>query len=60
MRENGVSVQADLLHCQTLLQQARKHLTILDPEHGGEDLIKSVAAELAKLTAFKAENSQRQ
>ena len=60
MRENGASVQANLLHCKTLLQQASKHLTILDPAHGKEELVKSVAAELAKLTASKAENSQRQ
>ena len=60
MRENGASVQANLWHCRSLLQQASKHLTILDPELGEEELVKSVAAELAKLTAFIAENSQRQ
>ena len=60
MRENGAGVQENLVACQDLLQQASKHLTILDPELGEEELVKSVAAELAKLTALTAENSQRQ
>jgi hypothetical protein len=60
VRENGAFVQANLLHCQGLLQQASKHLKILDPELGEEELVKSVAAELAKVTALTAENSQRQ
>jgi len=60
MRENGASVQADLLHCQNLLQRASKHFQILDPELGEEELVKFVAAEMAKLTALIAEKSQRQ
>jgi len=60
MREDGASaVQANLSHCQNLLQRASKHLTILDPDLGEEELVKSAAAELAKLTAFIAENRQR-
>ena len=59
-RENGASVKADLADCQILLQGATSSLTILDPELGGQELIKSVAAGLAKLTALMAENRQRQ
>ena len=60
VRENGASVQANLVRVQDLLGRASKHLTILDPELGQQELIKSVAAELAKVTALIAENSQRQ
>ena len=60
LRENGDALQACLLHCRDLLQQATSSLTILDPELGGEELLKSVAAELAKLVTLIAENSQRQ
>ena len=60
MRENGASVQANLAHCQNLLQHATFCLKILDPELGEEELVKSVAAELAKVAALIAENSQRQ
>ena len=34
---------------QLFLQHASSQLKILDPEHGEEELVKSVAAELAKL-----------
>jgi hypothetical protein len=60
VRENGAGVQANLLHVQDLLRGASKHLTILDPELGEQELVKFAAAELAKLTAFMAENSKRQ
>jgi len=60
MRENVASVQDNLAHCQYLLQKASSHLTILDLELGEEELINSVAAELAKVRAFMTENSQRQ
>jgi len=60
IRENGDAVPDDLVPCRDLLQQASQYLTMLDPELGGKELVKSVAAELAKLTAFIAENSQRQ
>jgi hypothetical protein len=60
VRENGASVQANLTQCQDLLQRATSNLTILDAELGEEELIKSVAAELAKVTASIAENSKRQ
>ena len=58
MRENGASVQADLAHCQSLLLRATSSLMILDPQLGGEVLIKSWAAELANVTAVIAENSK--
>ena len=60
MRENRALVQDNLVPCQSLLQEASKHLQILDPELGEEELVKSVAAELAKLATLIAENSQRQ
>jgi hypothetical protein len=60
LRETGAAVQDNLSYLQHLLQQASKHLKILDPELGEEELVTSVAAELAKVTAFMAENSQRQ
>ena len=60
MRENGAAVQASLVHCESLLQHASKQLKILDPELGEEELVKSVAAELAKVRALMADNSQRQ
>jgi hypothetical protein len=60
MCENGALVQDTPVQCQGLLQQASKHLQILDPELGEEELIKSMAAELAKVTALIARSSQRQ
>ena len=49
LRENEAEVKT-MLHCyQVILREASRHLKILDPEHGEEELIKSVAAELAKL-----------
>jgi len=49
MRENTAAVQASLLHCQGILRHAMKHLKVLDPELGEEELINSVAAEQANL-----------
>ena len=50
LRENEAPVKTTLFFsCQDVLQNARAHLKILDPEHGEEELVKSVAAELAKL-----------
>ena len=60
LRENEGAVQEDLLNCKQVLEQAGKDLTLLDPELGEEELIKSVAAELAKVTARMAENRERQ
>ena len=60
VRENGAAVQANLAPCRKLLQQATRTIRILDPELGEEELVKSVAAELARLTALTAENNQRQ
>jgi hypothetical protein len=37
---------------QAVLIRARMHLTILAPEHGDQELIKSVAAELIKLRSL--------
>jgi len=53
MRDNEAEVKEMLSdRCQVVLLDAREHLKILDPEHGEKDLIKSVAAELAKLSHF--------
>ena len=51
MRENEANVQVWAAACKELLQQALRHLEILDPEVGEEELIKAVAAEVAKLRA---------
>ena len=50
MRDNVAAVQDLSDFCQELLRKASVRLKILDPEHGEEELIKSVAAELAKLS----------
>ena len=55
MRGNKAAVQAMSTPCNTLLRNATAHLAILDlaildPEIGEEQLIKSAAAELAKLS----------
>ena len=60
MRKNRASVQANLTVSRDLLQRATASLKILDPEIGKEELVKSVATELAKVTALIAENSQRE
>jgi len=60
MRENEAAVQGNLVYVQDVLRRASKHLTILDPELGQQELVKFVAAELARLTVLIAENSQRQ
>jgi len=60
IRENGASVPANLVKRHNLLQRASKHFTILDPELGEQELVKCVAAEMAKVTALIAENSKRQ
>jgi len=57
-RENEATLP--LVPWQDLLQLASTHLQILDPELGEEELIESVAAEFAKVTALIAKNSQRQ
>ena len=60
MSENGAAVEDNLVVCQNLLQRASKHLEILDPELGAEEVVKSAAAELAKVTALIARSSQRE
>jgi hypothetical protein len=60
MRENGVSVQENLVHCRDLLLRATSCLKILHPELGEQELVKFLAAKLATLTALIAENIQRQ
>jgi len=49
LHENEAAVKSK--HClyQRVLQNASSHIKILDPEHGEEELVNSVAAELAKL-----------
>jgi len=49
MRENQASVQKWAALCAEVLESARQHLTILDPECGEEELIQAVAAALANL-----------
>jgi len=49
MRENEASVQKVAARCAAVLELARQHLTILDPEVGEEELILSLAAALANL-----------
>jgi len=49
MRENEERVQKFAAISAKLLEEASKHLTILDPEVGEEKLIQAVAAALAKL-----------
>jgi len=52
MRENEASVQKRGMACQDLLGEARRNLTIFHPEVGEEELIKAVAAALARLRAL--------
>jgi len=52
MRENEAEVQVWAAACQQVLGQARRHLKILDPEVGEEELIKAVAAAHAKMHAL--------
>ena len=49
LRENEAAVSTMPRLFQLHLQNASSHLKILDPEHGDEELMKSVAAEVAKL-----------
>ena len=60
MRENEASVKAKPVHCRDLLQRASTRFQMLDSERWEEELVKFVAAELARLTVLIAENSQRQ
>ena len=60
LRENGDALQDDLLSCRYILHRACTCLTILDPELGEKELIKSAAAELAKVTALITRSSERQ
>ena len=50
MRDNKAVVQDISDRCKDILFNASAYLKILDPEVGEEELIKSVAAELAKLS----------
>jgi hypothetical protein len=52
LRENEAEVQVLPAGCAAMLGQARRHLKILDPEVGEEELIQAVAAELARLRAL--------
>ena len=50
MRENEAAAQDLSGLSQELLLEAASNLQILDPEHGKEELIELVEAELAKLS----------
>ena len=50
MRDNKAAVQDLSTQCKTLLHIFIVRLKILDPQHGQEELIGLVAAELAKLS----------
>ena len=52
MREKETRMQNVAAGCASVLESARHHLTMLDPEVGEEELIKAVAAELARLSAL--------
>jgi len=52
MHENEASVQKLAAGCAEVLREASRHLKILDPEVGEEELIKAVAAELTRLRAL--------
>ena len=52
LRENEAAVNTMLRLCRSVLQYVSAHLKILDPKHGEEELVKSVAAELAKLMSL--------
>jgi len=52
IRENEARVQKMAAACAEYLEYACFHLTILDPEVGEEELIKAVAAEVARLRAL--------
>jgi len=49
MCENQASLQEMAAPCTKVLESASKHLAILDPEVGEEELIQAVAAALANL-----------
>ena len=48
LRENRAAAKTMLCPRHDTLRDASFHLKMLDPEHGDEELINSVAAELAK------------
>ena len=50
MRENEAAVKDFSAECRSVLEYASDRLKILDQEHGEEELIKSVAAEMARLS----------
>ena len=52
MRENEASLQNVAALCADMLEDASRHLTILDVEVGEEELIKAVAARVATLRAL--------
>ena len=52
LRENEARVQKVPAICASVLEDASEDLAILDPEVGEEELIKAVAAALARLRAL--------
>ena len=51
LRENALGGHRMLHQCRELLEEASSHLEVLDPERGEEELVKSMAVELASLVA---------
>ena len=52
MRENGAAVQKSPAMSAHILERASQQLIILDAEVGEEELIKAMAAEVARLRAL--------
>ena len=59
MHENEARLQSVVVH-PVVLEWASRALTILDPEVGEEELIKAVAAELARLRAISHIESENE
>jgi hypothetical protein len=55
VRDNEATIGNVSTWCGHILDHAREHLTILDPDVGDEELIKAVATELTRLDAFLSE-----
>jgi len=60
LRENKAAVQDQLFACQNLLGLASLQLKILDPGYGQEELINSMATEVANLRELEGETEPQQ
>ena len=49
LRDNEAVTEHHVSEWQFILQHASSHLKILDPEHGEEELVKSIEVARAKL-----------